>query len=108
MRQITRTSGLGGLLAIALILAVLAGLGAAPRAEAVLRVVSDCNGQNDGTPCHGDNGVLNLCFLPGAACQNGLCSGPRMSCDPPQQCATNTGNCIVPLHEPERARRRLR
>ncbi len=105
MRKITGIWGLSGLLAIALILS---GLGAAPQANAVQRVVSDCNGRDDGTPCHGDNGVLNLCFLPGATCQNNLCSGPRVSCDPPQQCATNTGNCIAPLREPEGVRRRFR
>ena len=104
MRPIAAKWRLGGLLAIALILH---GWGPTPQAKAQT-VVSDCNGQDDGTPCNGDNGVVNLCFLNGATCQNGLCSGARMSCDAPQQCAPNTGKCIAPIGERERVRRRLR
>jgi hypothetical protein len=60
-------------------------------------IVSDCGGQSDGTPCNGDSGVVNLCLLPGATCQNNLCSGSKISCPVPQQCAPTTGKCFTPV-----------
>ncbi len=102
MRRAAATWVLGGLLAVGLMLygtnAVAQGQGQA--------AVSDCNGQDGGTPCNGNNGVVNLCILAGATCQNGLCTGPRLSCPDLQECSPNTGNCITPLRERERLRRR--
>jgi hypothetical protein len=96
MKRVTAICAFGALLAAAVVLC--GGLGATPQSQAQ-GAVSDCNGQSDGTPCSGDNGVTNLCILSGATCQNGLCSGARMSCPPPQQCAQNTGTCISPVRD---------
>ena len=91
MKRVGAIWAFGALLAAAV---VLWDFGAVPQGLAQ-GAVSDCSGQDDGTPCNGDNGVMNLCILSGATCQNGLCSGARMSCPPPQQCAPTTGNCIA-------------
>ena len=101
MRRVRVTWILGGLLAL---LSSLYGFDAAAQGQGQA-AVSDCNGQSDGTPCNGNNGVVNLCILAGATCQNSLCTGPRLSCPDLQACAPNTGDCITPLRERTRLRR---
>src|SRR5262249_3962992 len=59
------------------------------------QVVADCTGQDDGTPCNGNNGVVNLCILAGASCASGLCSGPLVVCPRLQRCDPNGGYCVT-------------
>ena len=95
MKPVRGTWVLGGLLVVILTL-ITSDAGSRAEAQAV---VSDCNGQDDGTPCNGDNGVTNFCFLPGATCQDGLCHGARMSCPDLQECSPTTGSCVATRRE---------